>query len=208
VHHLLGTRHLLVDDHLQIEQAGAIVNLEERKGFGVSPGSNPTCDRSGGQKSAKSEPGSTQLGNLPVTSLRDFARETHAIGGGGADQHLTRLMDRARALEVLLSAEDYDAELAERYGWVNRALPADALGGFVRSLAHRIAGFPAAGRIAIKEILSFAEDGGLGLAITKRPVDELQGKIEVFSELGKGSRFVPTLPRTYPENITRPNDRA
>jgi len=44
VHHLLVTRHLLVDDHLQIAQAGAIVNLKERKGFGVSPGSNPTCD--------------------------------------------------------------------------------------------------------------------------------------------------------------------
>jgi len=33
-------------------------------------------------------------------------------------------MGRARALEVMLSAEDYDAELAERYGWINRALPA------------------------------------------------------------------------------------
>src|SRR5215475_9816883 len=47
-----------------------------------------------------------------------------AIPGGGAAQHLTRLMGRARALEVMLSAEDYDAELAERYGWINRALPA------------------------------------------------------------------------------------
>ena len=46
------------------------------------------------------------------------------IPGGGAAQHLTRLMGRARALEVMLSAEDYDAELAERYGWINRALPA------------------------------------------------------------------------------------
>ena len=48
------------------------------------------------------------------------------IPGGGAVQHLTRLMGRGRALEVLLSVADYDAELAERYGWVNRALPADA----------------------------------------------------------------------------------
>src|SRR5207245_3572674 len=42
----------------------------------------------------------------------------------GGVQHLVRLMGRARALEVMLSAEDYDAELAERYGWINRALPA------------------------------------------------------------------------------------
>ena len=35
------------------------------------------------------------------------------LPGGGATQHLTRLMGRARALEVILSAEDYDAEMAE-----------------------------------------------------------------------------------------------
>ena len=51
----------------------------------------------------------------------------------------------------MLSADDYDAELAERYGWINRALPAKALGDFVRSLAHRIAGFPAAGQVVVKE---------------------------------------------------------
>src|SRR5262252_3108709 len=71
------------------------------------------------------------------------------IPGAGGIQHLARLMGRARALEVILSAEDYDADLAERYGWINRALPAESLGDFVRSLAHRIARFPAAGRVAV-----------------------------------------------------------
>jgi enoyl-CoA hydratase/carnithine racemase len=61
------------------------------------------------------------------------------------------LMGRATALEVMLSAEDYGAELAERYGWINRALPANALADFVRSLAHRIAGFPAAGLVAVED---------------------------------------------------------
>ena len=73
------------------------------------------------------------------------------IPGAGGIQHLTRLMGRARALEVMLSADDYNAELAERYGWINRAMPAAALGEFVRSLAHRIAGFPAAGRAIVKD---------------------------------------------------------
>src|ERR1700753_271506 len=71
-----------------------------------------------------------------------FSQPEPAFGqlpGGGAVQHLVRLMGRARALEVMLSAQDYDAELAERYGWINRALPAAALDGFVRSLAQRIA---------------------------------------------------------------------
>ena len=42
--HLLVTWHLLVDDYLQTAQAGTIVNLKERKSFGISPGSDPTCD--------------------------------------------------------------------------------------------------------------------------------------------------------------------
>jgi enoyl-CoA hydratase/carnithine racemase len=73
------------------------------------------------------------------------------IPGGGGVQHLVRLMGRARALEVMLSAEDYDAELAAAYGWINRALPANELGDFVSSLAHRIAKFPPAGRAVVKE---------------------------------------------------------
>jgi enoyl-CoA hydratase/carnithine racemase len=74
-----------------------------------------------------------------------------AIPGAGAAQHLARLMGRGRALEVMLSADDYDAGLAERYGWINRALPADTLGEFVRSLAHRIGRLPVAGQVVIKE---------------------------------------------------------
>jgi len=83
-----------------------------------------------------------------------FSQPEQAFGlipGAGGIQHLTRLLGRARALEVMLSADDFDAELAGRYGWINRALPAAALGEFVRSLAHRIASFPAAGRAALKD---------------------------------------------------------
>jgi enoyl-CoA hydratase/carnithine racemase len=63
------------------------------------------------------------------------------IPGSGVVRHLTRLMGRVRALEVPLSAEDYDAGMAERYGSINRALPAAALCDFVKSLARRIASF-------------------------------------------------------------------
>lgn len=73
------------------------------------------------------------------------------IPGAGGVQHLTRLMGRGRALEVLLSADDFDADLAERYGWINRAFPANAVDEFVRALAHRISEFPAAGLLAIKD---------------------------------------------------------
>ena len=85
------------------------------------------------------------------------------IPGAGAAQHLTRLMGRGRALEVLLSADDYDAEIAERYGWINRALPAGELDDFVKSLALRIGSFLAAGHAVVKNrvnaiALAAAED--------------------------------------------------
>ena len=95
------------------------------------------------------------------------------IPGGGAAQHLTRLMGRGRALEVLLSADDYDAELAERYGWINRALAANALGDFVKSLAHRIAGFPAAGHVVVKERVN---------AIALAPVEDFRRDSDLFGE--------------------------
>jgi enoyl-CoA hydratase/carnithine racemase len=64
------------------------------------------------------------------------------VPGGGATQRLPRLVGRGRALEVLLGCDDFSAELAERYGFINRALPADELTPFVEKLARRIASFP------------------------------------------------------------------
>lgn len=64
------------------------------------------------------------------------------IPGGGGTQRLARLMGRGRALEVILGCSDFDADTAERYGWVNRALPPDEVGPFVERLARRIASFP------------------------------------------------------------------
>jgi enoyl-CoA hydratase/carnithine racemase len=105
-----------------------------------------------------------------------FAQFEAAFGqipGGGATQYLARLVGRARALEVLLSAGDYDAELAERYGWINRALPASSLGAFVSELAHRIAGFPADGLLAIKDRVN---------ALTLAPTEDFRRDSDLFAE--------------------------
>ncbi len=61
------------------------------------------------------------------------------IPGGNGTVQLPRLMGRARSLEVILGAELFDAELAERYGWINRALPANEIDEFINVLAKRIA---------------------------------------------------------------------
>jgi enoyl-CoA hydratase/carnithine racemase len=87
---------------------------------------------------------------LETAIFNQFEASFGVIPGAGAVQHLARLMGRARALEVMFSAEDYSAEIAERYGWINRALPANELSDFVSSLAHRIANFPAIGRAVVK----------------------------------------------------------
>lgn len=63
------------------------------------------------------------------------------VPGGGPMARLPRLMGRGRALEVLLGADDVDGDLAERYGYVNRALPDAELDAFVDALARRIASF-------------------------------------------------------------------
>ena len=61
-------------------------------------------------------------------------------GGGGAER-LPALVGRGRALEIILGANDFDGETAERYGYINRALPDTELDGFVDLLARRIASF-------------------------------------------------------------------
>ena len=63
------------------------------------------------------------------------------IPGGGALEWLPRLVGRSRALEIALTADDFDADIAERYGWVNRTLDDDDLDPFVDALAGRLASF-------------------------------------------------------------------
>lgn len=82
-------------------------------------------------------------------------------------------MGRVRALEVMLSAEDYNAELAERYGWINRALPDDALENFIRSLAHRTAGLPAAGQVVVKDRVN---------TIALAPIEDFRRDSDLFGE--------------------------
>ena len=66
----------------------------------------------------------------------------NSIPGGGGVEWLSHLVGRARTLEIVLSADEYDGELAERYGFVNRSVPDAELDDFVDKFAKRIASFP------------------------------------------------------------------
>jgi enoyl-CoA hydratase/carnithine racemase len=77
-----------------------------------------------------------------------------ALPGAGGMQHLARLLGRGRAMEAVLGADDFSADEAERYGWINRALPDAELGAFVARLARRIASFPAEGVRTAKQVLN------------------------------------------------------
>jgi enoyl-CoA hydratase/carnithine racemase len=61
--------------------------------------------------------------------------------GGGPMVRLPRIVGRGRALEVLVTGSNIDGDLAERYGYVNRALPDAELDHFVDTMARRIASF-------------------------------------------------------------------
>jgi enoyl-CoA hydratase/carnithine racemase len=76
------------------------------------------------------------------------------VPGGGPMARLPRLIGRGRALEVLLGADDIPGELAERYGYVNRAFPDAELDLFVDGLATRIASFDKQGIAEIKRLVN------------------------------------------------------
>lgn len=74
--------------------------------------------------------------------------------GGGGMERLPLAVGRARALEIIAGGEDFDATTAERYGWVNRAVPDDELDAFVTRFASRVAGFDKPAIAATKELMN------------------------------------------------------
>jgi len=76
---------------------------------------------------------------------------------------MARQVGLGRALEIVLSARDFDADEAEAYGTINKALEPDEIGEYVDSLARRIAEFPAASITACKRAVYESID---------KPIDE------------------------------------
>lgn len=104
-----------------------------------------------------------RFASLEKAILGQFEVGVGAVPGANPMARLAQLIGRGRALEVVLGADDFSADLAERYGYINRALPDAELDGFVDRFARRLAGFE---KYALSETKRFVDQLSL-------PGDEL-----------------------------------
>jgi enoyl-CoA hydratase/carnithine racemase len=83
-----------------------------------------------------------------ATDIRFASREKAILGqmevgftalpGGGAAGRLPAQVGRGRTFEILLGGEDFNGDLAERYGYVNRAIADVDFEAFVLAYATRV----------------------------------------------------------------------
>ncbi len=127
--------------------------------------------------------------------------------GGGGTERLPHLVGRGRALEIILGANDFDGDSAERYGYVNRALPDAELDAFVDTLARRIASFDRRALSAAKTLvnrvsLPSADQLLDGLTSFQAALmwTEAQRRIEAL--LKRGLQQDSDFERTWPEVLS------
>ena len=136
-----------------------------------------------------------RFGVIGKTIVNQMEVPLGIIPGGTGTQRLPRLIGHGRALEIILGGIDLDAETAERWGWLDRALPADAIGPHVDALARRVASFPAAAvRLAKQSVTNaalpladgLAEEGYLFQTLIRTP--DAQRNMARFLEIGGQTR--------------------
>ncbi|MEM9462758.1 MAG: enoyl-CoA hydratase/isomerase family protein [Myxococcota bacterium] len=104
--------------------------------------------------------------------------------GGGASR-MARQVGLGRALEIILGAEDFDADKAEAYGTINKALDPDQIGPHVEALAKRIALWPAASINACKRSVYASVD----LSIADSLKEEAYWLYQAMSQTPAQKRF-------------------
>jgi len=113
------------------------------------------------------------------------------VAGGGPMARLPRQIGRGRAMEILLGSDDISGELAEVYGYVNRALPDAELDAFVDALARRISSFDKWAISNTKRLVNAASlapevemAAGWEACITSVLRPSTQARFKTFRELG------------------------
>lgn len=92
---------------------------------------------------------------------------------GGGSARLARQVGLGKALEIILSAKDFNADEAEKFGTINKALEANDIDKYVEELANRIAKFPSGGIAAAKKTIYASID---------LPMEEAL-RLEIFSDV-------------------------
>jgi enoyl-CoA hydratase/carnithine racemase len=116
------------------------------------------------------------------------------IPGAGGTQRLTRLVGRARALEIVLGCADVTGEEAAAIGYVNRVVDDDQLEPVVRALAERIAAMPVDAVIAAKTAVNAVSndvDAGFAAeadAFRSTLTDESRERMQRFLDAGGQTR--------------------
>jgi len=118
-----------------------------------------------------------------ATDIRFASRERAVLGqfevgfatapGGGPSTRLPGIVGRGRALEILLGGQDFDGEVAERYGYVNRAVPDAEFVAFVNAFAERVSRF---------DLLALADIKRLVNAVSLPADDALTAEMGAFAE--------------------------
>ena len=124
--------------------------------------------------------------------------------GGGATQYLSSRMTRGRALEIILGGDLIDASTAERYGWINRALPDAELDDFVDRLARNIANLPEGVIAAAKKAIppqdlrdGFKREHDAWMGLFQLPAAEklIRGGLAAGAQTRAGERNLETVLR-------------
>jgi enoyl-CoA hydratase/carnithine racemase len=120
------------------------------------------------------------------------------VPGGGPMARLPRLIGRGRALEVLLTGDDIDGDLAERYGYVNRSFADADLDPFVDALARRIAKFDKQAIADIKRMVDVSslptnEEIGVGWAAFITSVQRPEAQKQVKELMDRGLQKNPDV---------------
>src|SRR5712672_798868 len=144
---------------------------------------------------------------LLACDMRFASRENTALAqvevgagvhpGGGGTERLPLLVGRGRALEIVLGGNDFDGETAERYGYVNRALPDSELDGFVDVFARRIASFDRRPIAAAKDLINH---------VSLPPADRLLDALNSFTTALTWPETQQRFQALFKRGLNRPGD--
>ena len=125
------------------------------------------------------------------------------LPGAGGTSRLPRLLGRSRALDIILTARDIDADEALAIGWIDRLVARADIDSHTMALARHIARMPATSIAAVKLVVDISLSvGDLGVALTAE-TDALGGLMALETREVNMRRFLAAGGQTREAELTR-----